>query len=137
MVKFKEESIQTLLGAFAGMSENYVHALSTDSAGSRALEAFLASATVPQKAKFRLVDRVTGKRLVLRREQKKIWNFLGPMCPTLEPRLRPDFVMIACPGLEHVTLQVCTTTPWDLRAREPPYLQTRASVREHEHAAKN
>ena len=61
MVKFKEESIQTLLGAFAGMSENYVHALSTDSAGSRALEAFLASGTVPQKAKFRLVDRVTGK----------------------------------------------------------------------------
>ena len=98
MVKFKEESIQTLLGAFAGMSENYVHALSTDSAGSRALEAFLASGTVPQKAKFRLVDRVTGKRCVLRRKQKKIWNFLGHMCLTLAPHLHPDFGMISCPG---------------------------------------
>lgn len=61
MVKFKEKNIQTLLGAFAGMSEGYVESLSTDSAASRAIEAFLASTTVPIKAKYRLVDRVAAR----------------------------------------------------------------------------
>jgi hypothetical protein len=58
LVVYEEEHITALLKSFASISPEYLARIACDNAGSRALEAYYASATVPHKAKAKLSDRL-------------------------------------------------------------------------------
>lgn len=58
LVTYEEEHLTPLLKSFAGMSTDYLARIACDNAGSRALEAFYASGTVPLKAKAKLTEKL-------------------------------------------------------------------------------
>jgi hypothetical protein len=58
LIKYEEEHMTPVLKSFAAISPEYLVRIACDNSGSRALEAFYASATVPLKAKTKVTERL-------------------------------------------------------------------------------
>jgi len=58
LIKYEEEHMTPVLKSFAAISPEYLVRIACDNSGSRALEAFYASATMPLKAKTKVTERL-------------------------------------------------------------------------------